>query len=96
MDGDGYFYIVDRKKDMVIASGYNIYPTEVEQIIYELPQVMEAVVAGVAHQYRGETLKAYVVLKEGTGISEEEIISYCENAGGRGKEKGRALILHTG
>ncbi len=78
MDGDGYFYIVDRKKDMVIASGYNIYPTEVEQIIYELPQVMEAVVAGVADRYRGETLKAYVVLKEGAVISEGEIISYCK------------------
>ncbi len=77
IDDEGYVYIVDRKKDMIIAGGYNIYPTEVEQVIYELPQVMEAVVAGVAHQYRGETVKAYVVLKEGSGISEEEIINYC-------------------
>jgi len=73
MDEEGYFYIVDRKKDMVIAGGYNIYPREVEEVLYEHPSIQEAVVAGVPDPYRGETVKAYVVLKEGTSVTEEEL-----------------------
>ncbi|MEH6944351.1 long-chain-fatty-acid--CoA ligase, partial [Bacillus sp. JJ722] len=73
MDEKGYFYIVDRKKDMIIAGGYNIYPREVEEVLYEHEDVQEAVVAGIPDPYRGETVKAYVVLKEGTSITEEEL-----------------------
>jgi long-chain acyl-CoA synthetase len=78
MDEDGYFYIVDRKKDMIIASGYNIYPREIEEVLFEHPKVQEAVVAGVPHAYRGETVKAYIVLKQGETATEEEIIAYCK------------------
>lgn len=77
MDEDGYFYIVDRKKDLIIAGGYNIYPREVEEVLFEHPKVQEALVAGVPHAYRGETVKAYVVLKQGESASEEEMIAFC-------------------
>ncbi|KZZ85911.1 AMP-binding protein [Bacillus sp. SJS] len=73
MDEEGYFYVVDRKKDMIIAGGYNIYPREVEEILYEYDKIQEVVVAGVPDPYRGETVKAYVVPKEGVKISEEEL-----------------------
>ncbi|HUT16199.1 MAG TPA: long-chain fatty acid--CoA ligase, partial [Anaerolineae bacterium] len=63
MDEDGYFTIVDRKKDMIIAGGCNIYPRDVEEVLYEHPKVQEAVVAGIPDPYRGETVKAYIVLK---------------------------------
>jgi len=78
MDEDGYFYVVDRKKDLIIAGGYNIYPREVEEVLFENQKVLEAVVAGVPHEYRGETVKAYVVLKEGQSATEEEMIAYCK------------------
>lgn len=77
VDEKGYFYIVDRKKDMIIASGFNIYPREVEEVIYEHESVQEAVVAGVPDPYRGETVKAYVVLKEGHQVTEEELNEFC-------------------
>ena len=73
MDEDGYFYIVDRKKDMIIAGGFNIYPREIEEVIYEHEAVLEVVAAGVPDEYRGETVKAYVVLKEGSFVTEEEL-----------------------
>ncbi len=80
MDEDGYFYIVDRKKDMIIAGGYNIYPREVEEVLYEHPAVVEAAVVGVPDPYRGETVKAYIVLKpEYRGkVTEQEIIQFCK------------------
>ncbi len=78
MDEDGYFYIVDRKKDMIIAGGFNIYPRDVEEVLFEHPKVMEAVVAGVPDPYRGETVKAFIVLKEGEQATEEEIVAYCK------------------
>lgn len=77
MDEEGYTQIVDRKKDMIIAGGYNIYPREVEEILYEHPKVKEAAVAGVPDEYRGETVKAYVVLKEGEMATPEEILEFC-------------------
>ncbi|MBS4173758.1 long-chain-fatty-acid--CoA ligase [Bacillus sp. FJAT-49736] len=76
MDEEGYFYVVDRKKDMIIAGGYNIYPREVEEILYEHPDVQEAVVAGVPDPYRGETVKAYVVLKENATVTEDELNTF--------------------
>jgi long-chain acyl-CoA synthetase len=77
MDEDGYFYIVDRKKDMIIAGGFNIYPREVEEVLYEHPSIQEVVVVGVPDPYRGETVKAYVVLKEGKTVSEEELDQFA-------------------
>lgn len=77
MDEDGFFYIVDRKKDIIIAAGFNIYPREVEEVLYEHPAVKEAVVAGVPDSYRGETVKAYIVLKEGATATADEIIAFC-------------------
>ena len=78
MDEDGYFQIVDRKKDMIIAGGFNIYPRDVEEVLYEHPRVKEAVVAGIPDPYRGETVKAYIILKEGETATEEEIIAFCK------------------
>jgi len=71
---------VDRKKDMIIAGGYNIYPREVEEVLYEHPAVVEAAVVGVPDPYRGETVKAYIVLKpEYKGkVTEQEIIQFCK------------------
>jgi long-chain acyl-CoA synthetase len=77
MDEDGYFHMADRKKDMIIAGGYNIYPADVEAVLFEHPKVREAAVIGVPDEYRGETVKAFVVLKEGESATEEEIIEFC-------------------
>ncbi len=77
MDEEGYFFVVDRKKDMVIAGGYNIYPREIEEVLYAHEKIQEAAVAGIPDPYRGETLKAYVVLKEGETLSQEEVLEYC-------------------
>ncbi|OLO25689.1 long-chain fatty acid--CoA ligase [Alkalihalophilus pseudofirmus] len=77
MDEDGYFYIVGRKKDLIIASGYNVYPTEIEDVLYEHPAVSEACVFGVADSYRGETVKAVIVLKENLSLTKTEIIDWC-------------------
>ena len=76
-DEDGYIFIVDRKKDMIIAGGYNIYPREIDEVLFQHSKVQEAVCVGIADRYRGETVKAYVVLKPGEEASEEEIISFC-------------------
>lgn len=77
MDEDGYFYIVDRKKDMIIAGGYNIYPRDIEEVLYTHPKIQEALVISAPHEYLGETVKAFVVLKPGEEASAEEIIQYC-------------------
>ncbi|XKE96017.1 AMP-binding protein [Metaplanococcus flavidus] len=77
MDDAGHFFVVDRKKDMIIAGGFNIYPREIEEILYENEAIQECVVAGIPDPYRGETVKAYIVLKEGKSITEEELDAYC-------------------
>lgn len=77
MDETGLTYIVERKKDMIISLGYNIYPREVEEVLYEHPKVQEAAVIGVSDRSRGEVLKAFVVLKEGQEAKKEEIIKFC-------------------
>jgi len=76
-DDDDYFSIVDRKKDMIIAGGYNIYPREIDEVLYQHPKVADAVAIGVPDDYRGETVKAFVVLKSGESSSEKEIITFC-------------------
>ena len=78
MDEDGYFYIVDRKKDMIISSGYNIYPRDVEEVYFENPKVVEASAIGVPHPKRGEAVKVFIVLKEDETATQEEMIAYCE------------------
>jgi long-chain acyl-CoA synthetase len=78
MDEEGYFYIVDRKKDMIICSGYNVYPREIEEILYQHPKIQEACIVGVPDPYRGETVKAFVVLKEKEETTAEEIIEFCQ------------------
>ncbi|NLX52109.1 MAG: long-chain fatty acid--CoA ligase [Deltaproteobacteria bacterium] len=78
MDEDGYFYIVDRKKDMIIAGGFNIYPREVDEVLYQHPKIAEAVSAGVPDTYRGETVKAFIVLKPGVEATDKEIIAFCK------------------
>ena len=77
MDEDGCFYIVDRKKDLIIASGYNVVPREVEEVLYMHEKVQEAVVAGVPDAVRGENVKAYIVLKAGQQSTPEEISEFC-------------------
>ena len=78
MDEDGFFFIVDRKKDMIISGGFNVYPREVEEVLYEHPAVKEAVVCGISEEYHGEVVKAYIVIKEDRETSEEEIIAFCK------------------
>ena len=78
MDEDGYFYIVDRKKDIIVAAGYNVYPREIEEVLFEHPDVSEAVAVGVPDEYRGETVKAFVVRKPGSEVTEEEILAFCK------------------
>ncbi|MEG0258953.1 MAG: long-chain-fatty-acid--CoA ligase [Lysinibacillus sp.] len=77
MDEEGYFYVVDRKKDLIIAGGFNIYPREVEEVLYEHDAIQECVVVGIPDPYRGETVKAFIVLKEGKKATEEELNKYC-------------------
>ncbi|WP_332629138.1 AMP-binding protein [Halalkalibacter flavus] len=77
MDEEGYFYIVDRKKDMIIAGGFNIYPREIEEVLYNHEDIQEAVAIGIPDEYRGETVKVFVVKKEGSTLTEEKLTAYC-------------------
>jgi len=76
-DGDGWIYLVDRKKDMINAAGYKVWPREVEGVLYDHPAVSEAAVVGVADDYRGETVAAFVTLKAGASATEEELTAHC-------------------
>ena len=80
MDEDGWFYLVDRKKDMIVASGYKVWPRDVEDVLYQIPGVKEAAVVGVPDPYRGETVKAFVALKDGWSkpVTPEDIIAFCK------------------
>jgi long-chain acyl-CoA synthetase len=78
MDEEGYFSIVDRKKELIIAGGYNIYPREVEEVLYEHPKILEVCVAGVPDSYRGEIVKAFVVLRSGEQASSDEIREFAK------------------
>ncbi|MEE8568200.1 MAG: long-chain fatty acid--CoA ligase, partial [Anaerolineales bacterium] len=78
MDEDGYFYIVDRKKELIKPSGYQVWPREVEEVIAENPKVLEVGVAGIPDAYRGETVKAWVVLKNGETATVDEIRAWCK------------------
>ncbi len=78
MDENGYFYIIDRKKDLVIDAGFKIYPREVEEVLYQHPGVLEAVAYGVPDPYRGELLKVAIVPRPGVNLTAEEILEYCQ------------------
>lgn len=78
MDEDGWFYVVDRKKDMINASGYKVWPREVEDVLYGHPDVLEAAVVGVPDEYRGETVKAVVSLQPGSTATSDEIRAYAK------------------
>lgn len=78
-DEDGYLFIVDRTKDMIIAGGYNIYPREIDEVLFRHPKVAEAVAIGIPDAYRGETIKVFVTLKPGQSATEEEIIDFCKD-----------------
>lgn len=78
MDENGYFYIVDRKKDMIITGGYNVYPREIEEALYGHPAIREAICAGVPDSYWGEKVKAYVVLKENLQVTQDDLLAYLK------------------
>lgn len=77
MDEEGYFYVVDRKSDMIIAGGFNIYPREVEEVLFEHDGIQEAAIIGIPDDYRGETVKAYIVPKEGVTLDKKQLDRYC-------------------
>ncbi len=79
MDEEGFFYITDRKKDMIIVGGYNVYPREIDEVLLEHPSILEAVAVGVEDKVRGETIKAFVVLKPGEELSRSDVIAWCRN-----------------
>jgi long-chain acyl-CoA synthetase len=77
MDEEGYFFIVDRKKDLIITGGYNVYPREIDEVLHEHPAVKEAVCVGINHRTRGEIVKAYIVPREGHTLTKAEILAFC-------------------
>lgn len=79
MDEDGYFYIVDRKKDMIISGGLNVYPREIDEVYYENPKVQEACCIGIPHEKRGEAGKVFIILKKGETATEEEMLEFCQD-----------------
>ena len=79
VDEDGYFFIVDRKKDLIIRGGYNVHPREIEEVLYEHPAILEAAVIGVPHDELGEEVGAAVVLKEGEQLDADEVKQYVKD-----------------
>ncbi len=79
VDEDGYYYIVDRKKDMILVSGFNVYPREVEEVLYRHPKIADAAVVASPDEYQGESVLAFVVLHQGQEATEQEIIDYCRS-----------------
>ena len=77
MDEDGYFYIVDRIKELIISGGYNVYPRDIEEVIYTHQDILEVAVIGIPHPSRGEAAKVFAVLKEGKKMTQKELIDYC-------------------
>jgi long-chain acyl-CoA synthetase len=78
LDADGFLSIVDRKKDMIVASGYNVYPNEIDDILFGHPKILEACCVGVPDEYRGETVKAFIVVRPGETLTAEEVIDFCK------------------
>jgi long-chain acyl-CoA synthetase len=79
LDAEGFLFIVERKKDLIIRGGFNVYPREVEEALYGFPKIAEAAVVGLADSLMGEEVRAFVVLKEGSTATAEEVIAFCES-----------------
>jgi acyl-CoA synthetase (AMP-forming)/AMP-acid ligase II len=77
-DEDGYYFIVDRKNDMILSGGYNVYPREIEEVLYTNPKVLEAAVIGIKDKEKGEIPKAYITLKADVQADPEEIVAFCK------------------
>jgi len=78
VDEDGYFYIVDRKKDMIVSGGENIYPREIEEVLFRHPAIADVAIVGIPDPIWGETVKAFIVLKHGKIVAEQEVIDFCK------------------
>lgn len=94
-DKEGFLYLVDRKKDLIIRGGENIYPVEVEEVLYQIPEILEAAVVGIPHEDLGEVVKAYVVTKKGKKLTEKEILSFCEKRLARYKNPVQITFLDS-
>ena len=94
-DDDGYLYLVDRAKDLIIVSGFNVFPAEVEEVIAEHPAVAEVGVVGVPHPHTGEAVKAYVVVKPGTSVDEDTLIDWCQENLARYKCPSKILFVDS-
>jgi long-chain acyl-CoA synthetase len=79
-DEDGYLFLVDRKKEMILVGGYNVYPREIDEILFKHPAVLEAATVGVPDAFSGEAVKAFIVLKPGAKLSREELADYCKKS----------------
>jgi long-chain acyl-CoA synthetase len=77
MDEGGFFYIVDRKKEMILSGGFNVYPRDVEEVLYMHSEIQEAAVIGTPDVFLGESVKAFVVLREGASLTSDEVIEFC-------------------
>lgn len=95
MDDEGWFYLVDRKKDMIIASGYKVWPREVEDVLYEHPAVLEAAVVGFPDEYRGESVAAFVSLRDGQAATAQELIEFCRDRLAAYKYPRRVTFIDT-
>ncbi|MBI4558897.1 MAG: long-chain fatty acid--CoA ligase [Candidatus Hydrogenedentes bacterium] len=95
VDEEGYFFIVDRKKDLIIRGGMNVYPREIEEVLYAHPAILEASVVGIPDEARGEEIKAYVALKPGVALTDDEIKAYCLERMARFKCPKEVEILPT-
>jgi long-chain acyl-CoA synthetase len=93
VDAEGYLYLVDRAKDLIIVSGFNVYPAEVEAALGDHPAVEEAAVIGVPHPHTGEAVKAYVVLRPGASADEEQLIDHCHELLARYKCPSKVLVV---
>ena len=93
VDDDGFLFLVDRAKDLIIVSGFNVYPAEVEDVLIEHPGVIGVAVVGVPHPHTGEAVKAYVVLDEGTAVEEDDLIDHCARRLARYKCPGKVLFV---
>jgi long-chain acyl-CoA synthetase len=94
-DEDGYLYIVDRAKDLIIVSGFNVYPAEVEEVIGALDGVEEVAVVGVDHPHTGEAVKAFVVCSPGVHLDEETVIAHCADNLARYKCPTKVMFVDT-
>ncbi len=93
LDGEGYLWIRDRKKDMAIVGGYNVYPREVDEVLFAHPAVKEAAASGVPDPYYGETIRAYVVLREGVQVGVEDLIAHCRGSLARYKVPSKICLV---